>query len=315
MAYEFTRKTDNVDDVMAVDVNELQAAIEDISAASGGEYICQGRLTLQSGVPVSTSDQIDKTTLYFTPYNGDKIDLYDGSNWVRYTFAELSYDISALTGSRPRDIFIYDNAGTPTLSGTAWTDNTNRAVALTTLNGVYVKSSATKHRYLGTIYVTADKTCSDSESTRFVWNYYHQKLRKLVAIDTTDNWTYTAGWRAANDNTTDGVGRFSFVLGMAHPVSAYVQWIFQNTNENVLAGNGIGLDRTNGPSQDLRVMGRSQRANIKHSGIAKYNAYVAAGLHYLQRLEVSAATGTTTWYGDNGNPGIYLSGMVGEIMA
>jgi len=32
MAYTFTRKTDNVDKVMAVDVNELQAAIEDISA-------------------------------------------------------------------------------------------------------------------------------------------------------------------------------------------------------------------------------------------------------------------------------------------
>ena len=32
MAYTFTRKTDNVDKIMAVDVNELQAAIEDISA-------------------------------------------------------------------------------------------------------------------------------------------------------------------------------------------------------------------------------------------------------------------------------------------
>ncbi len=31
MAYTFTRKTDNVDKIMAVDVNELQAAIEDIS--------------------------------------------------------------------------------------------------------------------------------------------------------------------------------------------------------------------------------------------------------------------------------------------
>jgi len=31
MAYTFTRKTDNVDKIMAVDVNELQAAIEDVS--------------------------------------------------------------------------------------------------------------------------------------------------------------------------------------------------------------------------------------------------------------------------------------------
>jgi len=31
MTYTFTRKTDNVDKIMAVDVNELQAAIEDIS--------------------------------------------------------------------------------------------------------------------------------------------------------------------------------------------------------------------------------------------------------------------------------------------
>ena len=150
MAYEFTRKTDNVDDVMAVDVNELQAAIEAIGVS---KFVCNGRLTLQSGVPVSISDQADKVTLYFTPYNGNEISLYDGTNWIRHEFTERSLALGALTASRPHDIFIYDNAGTLTLSATAWTNATTRATALTTQDGVYVKTGATGYRYLGTIYI------------------------------------------------------------------------------------------------------------------------------------------------------------------
>ena len=90
----------------------------------------QGRLTLESGVPVSTTDQADKVTLYYTPYVGNKISLYDGvSAWSTVTFAELSLDISAYTASKPYDIWIYNNAGTATLDSTVWTNATTRATA------------------------------------------------------------------------------------------------------------------------------------------------------------------------------------------
>ena len=41
-----------------------------------------GRLTLESGVPVSTSDQTAKTTVYYTPYVHNVINLWDGADWV-----------------------------------------------------------------------------------------------------------------------------------------------------------------------------------------------------------------------------------------
>ena len=55
---------------------------------------CEGRLTLESGVPVSTTNQTAKTTVYFTPYIGTNISLYDSGDWDIFTFSELSLSIS-----------------------------------------------------------------------------------------------------------------------------------------------------------------------------------------------------------------------------
>ena len=314
MAYEFTRKTDNVDDVMAVDVNELQQALEahefltlkaatELTIASGvitavqashklqpesstaddldtingmdegdilvlyvsdpgtdtitikhgtgniscvggddialsegavicyfdgttvfvsgggggggggtvSPQLCNGRLTLESGVPVSTSNQADKTNLYFTPYNGNEISLYNGTNWIRHTFTELTLALGALTASKPHDIFIYDNAGTLTLSATEWTDATTRATALATQDGVYVKSGATGYRYLGTIYMDAASKCQDTEAHRYMFNYYNKVSRMSYFQDTTLHTYATAEYRYWN-NSADN--KIDFVIGI-----------------------------------------------------------------------------------------------------
>lgn len=72
---------------------------------------CEGRLTVESGVAVPIADQSARTTLYFTPYKGNVIDLYPGSYWVRRTFSERSLSLSGLTASLPYDIFAYDSSG------------------------------------------------------------------------------------------------------------------------------------------------------------------------------------------------------------
>src|SRR6185436_9706895 len=41
--------------------------------------VCDGRLTLTSGTPVTTGDVTAATTLYFTPNGGNQIALYTGS--------------------------------------------------------------------------------------------------------------------------------------------------------------------------------------------------------------------------------------------
>src|SRR4051794_38451931 len=66
----------------------------------------QGRLTGTTGTPVTTADVNAAATLYFTPYAGDQIGLYDGSNWHVRTYTEQSigmlqsYVMTTTSGSK-----------------------------------------------------------------------------------------------------------------------------------------------------------------------------------------------------------------------
>lgn len=55
--------------------------------------ICQGRLTLTSNTPVTTSD-VTSTAIYFTPFNGNRVSLYQDGRWQLYSFAELDLTLS-----------------------------------------------------------------------------------------------------------------------------------------------------------------------------------------------------------------------------
>jgi len=57
-------------------------------------FPCNGRLTLTTVTPVTTADVTAATTVYFTPYLGDYIALYDGSNWVIRNFTEIHIDLT-----------------------------------------------------------------------------------------------------------------------------------------------------------------------------------------------------------------------------
>lgn len=50
----------------------------------------RGRLTLTSGVAVLTGDVSGASTIYFTPYGGQLVPIYDGTRWSMRVFAELS---------------------------------------------------------------------------------------------------------------------------------------------------------------------------------------------------------------------------------
>ncbi len=176
------------------------------------KFVCNGRLTLESGVSVSTAEQVDKTNLYFTPYNGNEISLYDGAAWVRFSFAELTLAVGALTASKPYDIFIYDNAGTLTLSATEWTNASTRATALTTQDGVPVKTGATGYRYLGTIYIDAGQKCQDTLLKGYVWNYYNRVLRRFFMQEATSH-TYNGAARLWNNSEVNN--RLDIVVGYA----------------------------------------------------------------------------------------------------
>lgn len=279
--------------------------------------VCEGRLTLTTALPVTTADVTGATSIYFTPYKGNRISLYDGSTiWNTRTFTELTLALGTITSGLPYDVFIYDNAGTPALrAAVAWTNGTTRATALTLQNGVLVKTGATTDRYLGTFYTTATTTTEDSALRRYLWNYYNRVVRPLSCTDTTNSWAYSvATWQAANASAVDGVGRFACVVGWAEDsISAINVASALLDNANVAMNVGIGIDSITAPSG---MMGSAQASasNQKHSAVGSYSGILSAGVHYISRLEAGSGTTITTWYGDNGSTFI-KSGMTGTVLA
>jgi hypothetical protein len=271
--------------------------------------VCQGRLTTESGVGVSTSDRTSQGTLYFTPYVGNKVALYDGTRWAMHTFTERSLSLT-LTSGNNYDVFLYDNAGTLTLETLIWTNDTARATGLTTQDGVYVKSGDTTRLYLGTIRASGSNVTADSLEDRFVWNNYNRVHRPVRRLETTDSWTYsTAAWRSFNNSTAN---RVEVVCGVAGQMMQLVANTFGYHSANSYGGVGIGYDSTSAILSGS-LPGRFQQVNAVNaasSGVSVACHQTEVGYHYYQHLEWGAAA-TNTWYGDAGAPTQLQSGLSG----
>lgn len=276
---------------------------------------CQGRLTLTTATPVTTSDVTGATTIYFTPYLGNLLALYDGSTkWTVYPFTEFSLALGTLTNALPYDVFAYDNAGTPTMEFTAWTNATTRATALVLQNGVLSKTGALTRRYLGTFYTTATTTTEDSMAKRFVWNYYNRVKRPMRVLEATDTWTYsTDTWRQTNASSAN---QLDFVLGVAEaPVYAFALSLSRSDTLGVAPSTGIGEDDTTIPTA-TSLIGRSSYLNIGANIPAQgeYVAFPPIGRHFLAWLERGGGNGIQTWVGDEGGATRYdQTGIVGWI--
>jgi hypothetical protein len=334
----FTDKVDAVDDVMAADVNsayvEISAvetellsfttigataaevtagtatdkavtpkALADAGIVPGGggtvdNRICDGRLTLESGVPISAADQTAKTTMYFTPYAGNKIALYDGSStWVVLAFSELSLNISAYTSDKNYDIWAYDNSGAVALDSTVWTNDATRATALALQDDVYVKTGATTRRYLGTIRITGTTgECEDSLKSRYVWNYYNRKNRKISGTFLSNSHTYaTASNRGWNNDTTIGSARCSFVCGVSEDVVSNNSW-FRMTSTNSAQSGTVGVGVNEVAMTALGVLFKFAATGHSNDAFVTFDGSPVAGYNYLQLMEYGDAASLTYTY-------------------
>lgn len=274
--------------------------------------VCDGRLTLTTGVPVTTADVTGAGTLYFTPYNGNHIGLYASSAWSVVNFSETSLALT-LTSGKPYDIFAYSNAGTLALESLVWTDDTTRATALTTQDGIYVKSGDATRRYIGTIYASGSNTTEDSAAKRYVWNMYNRKLRSMRVLETTNSWNYTtATLRQANGSTAN---QLDFVRGLNEDAVDATVHVGRVTNPSAVSVNvSIGLDSTSAKAAESTGGQQGVISAGDYSISAYYRGFPGVGRHILTWLERSSAAGTTTWSGDDGGS-LVQSGIVGVCLA
>lgn len=259
-----------------------------------------GRLTLESGVPVSTTDQTSKTTIYYTPYNGDKISLYDGTSWATYLFTERSLALGTLTSGLNYDVFLYNNSGTLTLELTAWSTDTTRVTSLVMTNGVYLKSGALTRRYLGTIRTTSTTTTEDSNSKRFLWNYNNRVNRMLLKQYVASSWTYATAntYRYLGNNSANSV---AFVNGVQED-NIFIVASVGSAGSGIQRQLAIGFDAEwstslagNSTSQYEATAVQAEASNESYQSFA--NRIAGLGYHVAYALELQNSATTVTYFG------------------
>lgn len=291
-----------------------------------------GRLTLTSGVPVTTADVTGATTVYFTPYKGNVVSLYDGTMWVPTIFTELSQATTdstkspaAVANNSNYDVFVWNDAGTLRATrGPAWSSDTARGTGAATtelelFEGRYVNKVditngpvARRGLYVGTIRSDGSAQINDSAAKRHMWNNYNRISRRMRVVDTTDSWTYTGSYQQANASAAN---QLAMVVGLSEdPVNARVIGTATLSSAAVAFGVGIGVGSTSVSSTDAIVSVTYSTATAgAATAIATYNGFPGIGSRTLVWLEF-AASGTATWYGDNGLTGPQ-NGIQGEIFA
>lgn len=252
--------------------------------------ICEGRLTTESGVGVSTSDRTSQGTIYFTPWDGNRVCLYDGTRWAMYAFTERSLALTVTSGSN-YDVFLYDNAGTLTLElSTAWTNATTRADGITTQDNVYVKTGALTRRWLGTLRASGSNVTADAAATRYVWNAYNRVNRHL-SIGSSNSHAYATNTVRQWDG--NAANQVAYVCGLAGPGAPVL--IGGDTLPNAdarVAQLGYAVDSTTAfdAAAAIRV---AQQSTVAINRVVA-NSF---GYHFIAALE-NAASGASVTFTD-----------------
>jgi Pectate lyase superfamily protein len=284
-----------------------------------------GRLTLATATPVMMATVSGATTVYYTPYKGRAVPLYNGTTFITTdTGGELSQATTdttkspaAVAASSVYDIFVWNDAGTIRATrGPAWTNTTTRSAgtALTLLNGILVNNAAITNgpaqyygTYVGTIASNASSTIDwilgtaasgGGAASLMVWNYYN---RVMLATRVTDNgtaYTYTtATIRQARGSTTNQI---NYLAGMAEDciTAAYQTGVTLVAAVGAFGEIGVGDDSITAfettPGQvysNVAVAMTGRADTIYQKGMGE----PMLGVHYVAALEVGDGTNANTF--------------------
>lgn len=234
----------------------------------------QGRLTLTTLTPILAADVTAGTNVYYTPYVGNKVPLYNGTRYVPTTFAELTLALASQhTASGIFDVFIFLDGTTVRIgTGPAWATPTAGSgargtgagttelervgglwvnkVSMTARNGASTYTvAANAGTYLGSIYI--DGTNGQVSHLHLygqsrkagVWNAYNRKPIILQMGDATATWNYTSATiRQANGAAGNTIAAF---CGLPEEFvdTRHAQSI-QFDDEGVLTMIGVGVNST-----------------------------------------------------------------------
>jgi len=280
----------------------------------------QGRLTLQTNVPVMTSSVAGATIVRYTPYHGLFVPIFNGSIFVPTSIGtELSQATtdstkspSATGANQVYDMFVWNDSGTIRCTrGPSWTtggSNTVRGTGagstqLQLLNGILVNQfaitngpAASQGTYVGTIASNAGSTIDyifgslgtggAQTASHFVWNIYNRVSVITNVVESTASWTSSlTAFRASNGSTAN---RINFVLGLAEDSVdfSFNQLLQSGSSGNPVVDIGFELDQPGTatvPDFTGRVTLTSPSYDSSAIAVGSYNGLL--GLHYVQAAE------------------------------
>jgi len=276
-----------------------------------GTWTPQGRLTLQTLTPVMVTTQAAKTTLFYTPYAGNQIPLYDGTNMVMTAFAELSVastdttkSPAAIGASKVNDWFVWSDAGTVRLGhGPDWTNDTTRSAgtALVMVNGIWLNNvsitngpAASRGTYVGTTrsnasaqldWILGSAAVGGGAAVLGVWNCYNRVDIATTVQDATTSEAVGAIVTRPFFNSTNN--RVSAVFGLAEDaIFAFAQSkTFSPTSYSEV---GIGFNSITAMS-GLHTGIHSGSTGMWGHADGRY-ATVALGFNFWQMMISTGAT-------------------------
>jgi hypothetical protein len=313
-----------------------------LSRITGGSFCMpSGRATLVTATPVLITDQTAKSTVFFTPYNGNRISLYNGTDFSVDTFTEVSQALSDATKSPAVSVansvyylMAWSDAGTFRVTrGPAWTSSSNPGTGAGTaelemFNGVRVNKFditngplARRGVMVGCIETDAANqmnmmfapaaAAGGSNNRLDVWNMFNRVAIASNCRDSTDTWAYsTKTWRSANNSTSN---RITLVCGLIEDsiLARYTVPVTSTGSVQILAHAGIGLNVTNAFSGTVTptVTANTAANNLGGNAHGSYSGLVSLGSSFIQAIEAATTAGTTTWQGDNGEPTFVQGGL------
>lgn len=285
----------------------------------------QGRLTLTTLTPILAAGVTAGTSVFYTPYNGNKVPLYNATRFVPYTFAELTLTLAAQhVASAIYDVFAFLDGTTVRIgTGPAWTTATAGAgargtgaattelervgglwvnkVSMTARNGASTYTVAAQAgTYLGSIFMDGTNgqiSCliAYGQDRKWgVWNAYNRKPIIVQAGDATASWNYNTNTvrqsRATAGNT------LAVFAGL--PEESFKCRFGQTVDASDAAGTGeinIGIGVNSTTAFSGRV-GKKQSGNDNHrvSVLAEHIIAPAIGIQNVNMLENTPTTGGAT---------------------
>jgi hypothetical protein len=327
---------------------KLVKALDDAAAARAELGIVsapQGRLTLTSGVAITTADVVGATSIYFTPTGGNQVPVYDGTNMVPTEFAELTLALDSTSGhtgyhqsAKNFDLFVVNDSGTIRLgTGPAWSSDTSRGTGAGTTELDFSKSgiptnkntmtlrfgsasgntasaAANQATYVGSFRAVADGQATDSKARRLLFNAYNQTLRAIRVSDSALSWTYsTAAWRQANGSASNQIDVLDGLGGVTVDVKSMG---FGNSSTATArqVRSGIGLDSTTGLATGATGTAVSVSSATATPMYSFYAGSLGLGKHSVTWLEFGGGTDTQTWFGTDTTSGNFVSGLIGSAV-